>query len=72
MDYFYEQLKKWANTNELLYIQAVLEKKERELFIGRIIQFNKLEQTILIYKDDSKTVEHIRLNEIDDITPAKI
>lgn len=71
MDFFYEQLMKWADENRLLYIQAVFEKKEREMFIGRIVQFNQPEQCLLFYKDDTKTVEHIRINEIDDISPAE-
>ncbi len=69
MEMFNEQIQNWVNNNQLLYIEVVLKKVGRKEVLGRIVQFNG--ESILIYKDDTKMVEHYLLNEIDNIEPVK-
>ncbi|MBE4909685.1 hypothetical protein IMZ08_16705 [Bacillus luteolus] len=68
MDTFNEQIQNWVNNNQLLYIEVVLKKVGRKEVLGRIVQFNG--ESLLIYKEDTKMVEHYLLNEIDNIVPV--
>lgn len=67
MDIIYEQINKWVDENRLLYINVVLDKKPTKTIIGRILSFNEIEKNILIYVEDNKSVENIKINEIDEI-----
>lgn len=69
MEMFYEQLKGWVQENQLLRIEVVLKKIGRRQILGRIVQYN--EESVLIYMDDTKTVENYLLNEIDNIVPIR-
>ncbi|QOR66824.1 hypothetical protein IM538_01080 [Cytobacillus suaedae] len=68
MDTFNEKIQSWVNNNQLVYIEVVLKKIGRKEVLGRIVQFNG--ESLLIYKDDTKMVEHYLLNEIDNIAPV--
>jgi hypothetical protein len=67
LDIIYEQINKWVDENRLLYINVVLDKKPTKTIIGRILSFNEIEKNILIYVEDNKSVENIKINEIDEI-----
>ncbi len=69
VDDFNEKIKLWIIENKLVQIIAVFEKKDRKLFVGRLLKFDLKENMLLIYIDDTKKVEKIRMNEIDDISP---
>ena len=65
------QLLKWIDDNKLLHLKVIIEKKGRKEIWGRILSFNELQRSLLIYSDDDKKIFNINLNEIEDILPAK-
>ena len=71
MESFIEEIKNWIKENRLVHIEVVLKKIGRKTVIGRIIQFNRKDNSLLIYADDQKEIKHIMINEIDHISPAQ-
>ena len=56
--------------NRLVHIEVVFKKVGRKMIVGRIVQYNQKEKSLPVYNEDRKTVEHIMMNEIDDISPT--
>lgn len=71
MENFYRNFKNWIEENRLLVIEVTLRKQGRKTFLGRMVQFNQKENSLLIYNDDTKSIEHLILNEIDEISPSE-
>lgn len=70
MEKLIERIQQWQKENCLLHIKVVLKKKGRHILVGRIMNFDSTDMSILIYLDDQKKVEHYKFSEIDDIVPA--
>ncbi|RNB90285.1 hypothetical protein EDM56_07150 [Brevibacillus fluminis] len=61
---------RWIATRQLLRIEVVREKAERQSFAGRLLQYSEENELLLIYHDDEKQIYNFKLNEIDSIQPA--
>ncbi|MGJ9458486.1 hypothetical protein [Oceanobacillus sp. CF4.6] len=61
----------WIRDNRLLVMEIIFEGIGRKTIKGRMIKFNQYENSTLIYIDDTKTVEHFMINQIDEITPVE-
>ncbi|MGO0059950.1 hypothetical protein ACTID9_08090 [Brevibacillus fluminis] len=60
----------WIATRQLLRIEVVRKKAERQSFAGRLLQYSEENELLLIYHDDEKQIYNFKLNEIDSIQPA--
>ncbi|MBM6616291.1 hypothetical protein [Bacillus suaedaesalsae] len=65
------EIQQWEKEKCLLHIKVVLKKKGRHILVGRIVNFNQNDMSLLVYLDDAKIVEHYNFSEIDDIVPAR-
>ncbi|MFD1736156.1 hypothetical protein ACFSCX_06215 [Bacillus salitolerans] len=59
------QLKKWQEDNSLVRIVIVEQKKKPLTICGRVILINEVEESFLVYDDDSKNVSSVQLSSID-------
>lgn len=71
MEKFFHQFVEWMNENRLLVLKVTFEKSGRKTIYGRLLQFDQKEKNLLVYVDDTKTIERFMFNQIDDIVPAK-
>lgn len=71
MEKFFHQFVEWMNENRLLVLKVTFEKSGRKTIYGRLLRFDQKEKNLLVYVDDTKTIECFMFNQIDDIVPAK-
>lgn len=65
-----EQIEIWREQNNLIELHLIASRNQHRWIYGRIFSFDKEKQQILFYNDDTKTVENIRLTEIEDARVA--
>jgi hypothetical protein len=63
----FSKLRKYKEENSLLYITYVVQKVGRKTIWARILQINEDENNILLYDVDHKSVEQLKINQIDEI-----
>ncbi|MGV3488518.1 MAG: hypothetical protein ACO1OC_08035 [Tuberibacillus sp.] len=63
----YQELQNYKEKGSLLYITYVVQKVGRKSVWAKIIEVSETERNVLLYDVDSKTVEQININQIDDI-----
>ncbi|WP_335870393.1 hypothetical protein [Bacillus sp. 2205SS5-2] len=69
MEQWYDQLKKWQNTNQLLFVEYVVIRMGTSSFSGRLLDFPPSSNTFLFYNDDTKSVLSLAVSQIDKIEP---
>jgi hypothetical protein len=70
MDEYITKFYEWINVNQLLIIEVTRHKQRRQTILGRLVQFDSINHSILVYLDDTKSVESFTLNQIDHIGTA--
>lgn len=63
----FSKLRKYKEENSLLYITYVVQKVGRKTIWAKILQINEEENNILLYDVDQKSVEQLKINQIDEI-----
>ncbi|WP_413379530.1 hypothetical protein [Alkalihalobacillus sp. 1P02AB] len=71
MSEYHSLLYKWIDGNHLLKIKTHQYVQGKKQFIGRLIKYDVLKQTIIFYEDDHKEVFHFSLTEVELIEPVK-
>jgi hypothetical protein len=67
----FELIKKWKNDNSLIRLTAVKSKGVRLNIACKILNFDESSGNLSVYDVDSKTVELVDMNEIEDLQAAK-
>ncbi|WP_027726270.1 hypothetical protein [Tuberibacillus calidus] len=63
----FSTLQKYKEEDALLYITYVVQKVGRKTIWAKILQINEEENNILLYDVDQKSVEQLKINQIDEI-----
>jgi len=63
----FSTLQKYKEEDALLYITYVVQKVGRKTIWAKILQINEEENNILLYDIDQKSVEQLKINQIDEI-----
>lgn len=66
----FKQIKKWITENRLIRLVYIIERQGQRVVHGRIIQLDETKQMILMYLDDEKSMESIKMNAIETMEPA--
>lgn len=61
----------WKNSNELIYVDLMKQKKGRVRLYGRLLAYDMIEQYVQLYNDDEKSVYKLAFGEIDHISTTK-
>ncbi|KUP05310.1 hypothetical protein Q73_11715 [Bacillus coahuilensis m2-6] len=64
-----KMLENWQVHNTLVHVVYVIPKVGRQNFSGRILNFSFLEENILFYNDDQKSVMSLTHHQIESIDP---
>jgi hypothetical protein len=64
-----DQIHRWVKEKSFMRIEVVIKKVGRNTIMGRIMQFDR--DSLLVYNEDEKKVDHIMIHEIDDILSIK-
>ena len=63
--------KSWITDQKLLFVEIIFQKEgKKELFV-RLLKYDELKKTLLLYDVDQKQVLSIKINQIDSIQPAE-
>lgn len=63
--------KNWITDQKLLFVEIIFQKEgKKELFV-RLLKYDELKKTLLLYDVDQKQVLSIKINQIDSIQPAE-
>lgn len=54
----------WISTNKLLCFELINPEHGNDTIIGRLLKFDKTNNTLLIYVDDTKSLSNILLTNI--------
>lgn len=71
MDEQFSLFKNWMNDQKLLYVEVIFQKERRKQLFVRLLKYDELSQTLLLYDVDQKKVLSVKLNQIDSIQPAE-
>lgn len=63
----FSTLQKYKEEDAILYITYVVQKVGRKTIWAKILQINEEENNILLYDVDQKSVEQLKINQIDEI-----
>lgn len=66
-----DQISHWVETNKLIRFDILKGKGVHQNVVGRILNFDEQTDSILIYNVDDKVVLNLKLNEIENISPAE-
>jgi hypothetical protein len=67
LDEYISKFHEWITVNQLLVIVVTIQRRGRKTIVGRLVQFDTINHSILVYLDDSKSVECYTFNQIDHI-----
>lgn len=65
-----KQLEAWITQNTLIELHLILARNHHRKIYGRIFSFEAKDSRILFYNDDTKSIENISLNEIENVYPS--
>jgi hypothetical protein len=63
----FSKLQKYKEDDAILFITYVVQKVGRKTIWAKILQINEDENNILLYDVDRKSVEQLKINQIDEI-----
>lgn len=62
----------WKETNKLLSVKLKFAKMNKNIFLGRLIQYDLENCNIQLYLDDQRELYNFQFNEIENISPASL